>query len=169
MNDVLEQRLAAKKRDLKQMQDFLKIDMENNINSLNYEDNAINTLLNMKKLKTEIAELELILQLYIINHNWINYEKYFVSTNHACSWRLYWSLNCFCFPWSTTVHKKLTQLSPNVESRTVYVSILSLTQLIVTYNGLISPVEENTAITGTQRMCFASKTELDNVMIVPPE
>ena len=44
-----------------------------------------------------------------------------------------------------------------------------LTQLIVTYNGLISPVEENTAITGTQRMCFASKTELDNVMIVPPE
>mgnify|MGYP001702420576 FL=1 len=69
MNDVLEQRLAAKKRDLKQMQDFLKIDMENNINSLNYEDNAINTLLNMKKLKTEIAELELILQLYIINHN----------------------------------------------------------------------------------------------------
>lgn len=69
MNDLLEQRLAAKKRDLKQMQDFLKIDMENNINSLNYEDNAINTLLNMKKLKTEIAELELILQLYIINHN----------------------------------------------------------------------------------------------------
>lgn len=69
MDDVLEQRLTAKKRDLKQMQDFLKIDMENNINSQNYEDNAINTLLNMKKLKTEIAELELILQLYIINHN----------------------------------------------------------------------------------------------------
>jgi hypothetical protein len=69
MNDVLEQRLATKKRDLKQMQDFLKIDMENNINSQNYEDNAINTLLNMKKLKTEIAELEFILQLYIINYN----------------------------------------------------------------------------------------------------
>lgn len=43
--------------------------MENNINTQNYEDNAINTLLNMKKLKTEIAELELISQLYIINHN----------------------------------------------------------------------------------------------------
>lgn len=43
------------------MQAFLKIDMENNINSQNYEDNAINTLLGMKKLKTEIAELELIL------------------------------------------------------------------------------------------------------------
>ena len=51
------------------MQDYLKIDMENNINSQNYEDNAINTLLNMKKLKTEIAELELILKLYIINHD----------------------------------------------------------------------------------------------------
>ena len=51
------------------MQDYLKIDMENNINTQNYEDNAINTLLNMKKLKTEIAELELISQLYIINHN----------------------------------------------------------------------------------------------------
>lgn len=69
MKDVLEQRLTAKKQDLKQMQDFWKIDMENNINTQNYEDNAINTLLNMKKLKTEIAELELILQLYIINHN----------------------------------------------------------------------------------------------------
>ena len=69
MNDVLEQRLATKKRDLKQMQDYLKIDMENNINTQNYEDNAINTLLNMKKLKTEIADLELILQLYIANHN----------------------------------------------------------------------------------------------------
>lgn len=69
MNDVLEQRLATKKLDLKQMQDYLKIDMENNINSQNYEDNAINTLLNMKKLKTEIAELELILKLYIINHD----------------------------------------------------------------------------------------------------
>ena len=69
MNDVLEQRLAAKKLDLKQMQDYLKIDMENNINSQNYEDNAINTLLNMKKLKTEITELELILKLYIINHD----------------------------------------------------------------------------------------------------
>ena len=69
MNNVLEQRLAAKKLDLKQMQDYLKIDMENNINSQNYEDNAINTLLNMKKLKTEIAELELILKLYIINYD----------------------------------------------------------------------------------------------------
>ena len=62
MNDVLEQRLAAKKRDLENQQEYFRIDMKN-IEQSNYEDNAINALLNMKKLKTEIAELELILQL----------------------------------------------------------------------------------------------------------
>lgn len=34
-----------------------------NIEQSNYEDNAINALLCMKKLKTEIAELELVMQL----------------------------------------------------------------------------------------------------------
>ena len=62
MNDVLEQRLAAKKRDLKNQQEYFRIDMKN-IEQSNYEDNAINTLLYMKKLKTEIAELELVMQL----------------------------------------------------------------------------------------------------------
>ena len=66
MNDVLEQRLAAKKRDLGNQQENFKIDMKN-IEQSNYEDNAINALLNMKKLKTEIAELELILQLQKAN------------------------------------------------------------------------------------------------------
>ena len=66
MNDVLEQRLAAKKRDLENQQEYFKIDMKN-IEQSNYEDNAINALLNMKKLKTEIAELELILQLQKAN------------------------------------------------------------------------------------------------------
>ena len=66
MNDVLEQRLAAKKRDLGNQQEYFKIDMKN-IEQSNYEDNAINALLNMKKLKTEIAELELILQLQKAN------------------------------------------------------------------------------------------------------
>ncbi len=61
MNDVLEQRLAAKKRDLKNQQEYFRIDMKN-IEQSNYEDNAINALLYMKKLKTEIAELELLLQ-----------------------------------------------------------------------------------------------------------
>ena len=66
MNDVLEQRLAAKKRDLGNQQEYFRIYMKN-IEQSNYEDNAINALLNMKKLKTEIAELELILQLQKAN------------------------------------------------------------------------------------------------------
>ena len=62
MNDVLEQRLAAKKRDLENQQEYFTIDIKN-IEQSNYEDNAINALLYMKKLKTEIAELELVMQL----------------------------------------------------------------------------------------------------------
>lgn len=62
MNDILEQRLAAKKRDLENQQEYFRIDMKN-IEQSNYEDNAINALLYMKKLKTEIAELELVMQL----------------------------------------------------------------------------------------------------------
>ena len=62
MNDILEQRLAAKKRDLENQQKYFRIDMKN-IEQSNYEDNAINALLYMKKLKTEIAELELVVQL----------------------------------------------------------------------------------------------------------
>ena len=62
MNDVLEQRLAAKKRDLENQQEYFRIDMKN-IEQSNYEDNAINALLYMKKLKTEITELELVIQL----------------------------------------------------------------------------------------------------------
>ena len=62
MNKILRQRLAAKKRDLKNQQEYFRIDMKN-IEQSNYEDNAINELLYMKKLKTEIAELELVMQL----------------------------------------------------------------------------------------------------------
>nr|DAH71474.1 MAG TPA: hypothetical protein [Caudoviricetes sp.] len=61
MEEALEQRLAAKKRDLENKQEYFKIDIKN-IEQSNYEDNAINALLYMKKLKTEIAELELLLQ-----------------------------------------------------------------------------------------------------------
>ena len=39
-----------------------QIDMKN-INSSTYEDNAISVLLEMKKIKTEIAELDFCLQL----------------------------------------------------------------------------------------------------------
>lgn len=61
MKEALEQRLAAKKRDLENQQKYFKIDIKN-IEQSNYENNAINALLCMKKLKTEIAELELLLQ-----------------------------------------------------------------------------------------------------------
>lgn len=66
MNDILEQRLAAKKRDLENQQEYFTIYIKN-IEQSNYEDNAINALLYMKKLKTEIAELELVIQLKKIN------------------------------------------------------------------------------------------------------
>ena len=66
MTEVLEPRLAAKKRDLENQQEYFKIDIKN-IEQSNYEDNAINALLNMKKLKTEIAELELVMQLQKAN------------------------------------------------------------------------------------------------------
>lgn len=62
MKEVLEQRLAAKKQDLKNQQEYFKVDIKN-IDQSKYEDNAINILLYMKKLKTEIAELEFLLQL----------------------------------------------------------------------------------------------------------
>jgi hypothetical protein len=62
MKKVLEQRLAAKKQDLKNQQEYFKVDIKN-IDQSKYEDNAINILLYMKKLKTEIAELKLLLQL----------------------------------------------------------------------------------------------------------
>ena len=66
MNKILRQRLGAKKIDLKNQQEYFRIDMKN-IEQSNYEDNAINALLYMKKLKTEIAELELVIQLQKTN------------------------------------------------------------------------------------------------------
>ena len=62
MNEALERRLAAKKQDLKNEKEYFKIDMHH-IEQVSYEDNAINALLSMKKLKTEISELELVLQM----------------------------------------------------------------------------------------------------------
>lgn len=43
----MEQRLATKKRDLGNQQEYFRIDMKN-IEQSNYEDNAINALLCMK-------------------------------------------------------------------------------------------------------------------------
>ena len=62
MRDIIEQILGAKKRRLTRLQEYFQIDLQN-INSPTYDDYAISELLEMKRLKTEIAELELYLQL----------------------------------------------------------------------------------------------------------
>ena len=66
MKETITTRLNAKKQELKNQQEYFKIDLQH-IEQSNYENNAINALLNMKKLKTEIEELELGLQLAIIH------------------------------------------------------------------------------------------------------
>ena len=62
MREIMEQRLEEKKTKLIQLQEYFQIDLKN-INLSTYEDNAISALLEMKKVKTEIAELEFCLQL----------------------------------------------------------------------------------------------------------
>lgn len=57
MIEVMEQRLAAKKRELERQQEYFRIDIKN-MDLATYEDNAISSLLEIKKLKTEVAELE---------------------------------------------------------------------------------------------------------------
>ena len=65
----MEQRLEEKKTKLIQLQEYFQIDLKN-INLSTYEDNAISALLEMKKVKTEIAELEFCLQLKWLFHVW---------------------------------------------------------------------------------------------------
>ena len=97
MIEVMEQRLEMKKKRLEQLQEYFRIDIMN-INQSTYEDNAISALLEMKKIKTEIAELELCLQLkwliyggndymnrlYLVHDEDYNYQIV-VSANSAIS------------------------------------------------------------------------------------
>lgn len=62
MRKVMEYELETKKKRLKKLQEYFEVDMKN-INSPNYEDNAINSLLEMKKLKTEIQMIEYYLKM----------------------------------------------------------------------------------------------------------
>lgn len=73
MKEALERRLAAKKQNLQNEQEYFKIDIQH-IEQQGYEDNAISALLSMKKLKTEIEELELILQMINSCNEWIKIE-----------------------------------------------------------------------------------------------
>lgn len=62
MDEWITSRLAILREDLLKKQEYFKINIQN-IDSPTYEDNTINDLLAMKKLKTEIQQLELMLQL----------------------------------------------------------------------------------------------------------
>ena len=62
MDEWIASRLAILREDLLKKQEYFKINIQN-IDSPTYEDNTINDLLVMKKLKTEIEQLELMLQM----------------------------------------------------------------------------------------------------------
>lgn len=62
MREVMEYELQTKKNRLAKLQEYFIVDTKD-INSPKYEDNAISALLEMKKIKTEITQLEYYLQL----------------------------------------------------------------------------------------------------------
>ena len=62
MDEWITEKLKSLKEDLSKKQEIFKVNVRN-IDSPTYEDNTINDLLAMKKLKTEIEQLELMLQL----------------------------------------------------------------------------------------------------------
>lgn len=67
MNEWIIARINSLQEDLSKKQEYFKINIQN-IDSPTYEDNTINDLLVMKKLKTEIEQLELMLQMNEIFH-----------------------------------------------------------------------------------------------------
>lgn len=67
MNEWIVARINFLKEDLSKKQEYFKINIQN-MDSPTYEDNTINDLLVMKKLKTEIEQLELMLQMNEIFH-----------------------------------------------------------------------------------------------------
>lgn len=62
MREVMEYQLETKKKQLLELQGIFKFNIKY-IDSPNYEDNAMNAVLAMKKVKTEIAQIEYYLQL----------------------------------------------------------------------------------------------------------
>ena len=70
MKEWIIARINSLQEDLSKKQEYFKINIQN-IDSPTYEDNTINDLLVMKKLKTEIEQLELMLQMNEIFH-WEN-------------------------------------------------------------------------------------------------
>ena len=64
MKDIINERLNAKKNELKQKQEYFEVLCHREMNSANFERNAINDLLVMYQLKTEIKELKHLEMLY---------------------------------------------------------------------------------------------------------
>lgn len=62
MKGTMQKMLESKKRELERQQEYFRIDIKN-MDSSTYENNAISALLEMKRLKTEITQLEFCLQL----------------------------------------------------------------------------------------------------------
>lgn len=58
--DIIKQRLESKRVELKQKQDYFDVLCHSEMNTTNFERNAINDLLVMYQLKSEIKELEYI-------------------------------------------------------------------------------------------------------------
>lgn len=58
MYETIIERLENKKTELKKEQEYFTVMCHNEMNTGNFERNAINILLVMQQLKTEISELE---------------------------------------------------------------------------------------------------------------
>ncbi len=57
MREIMEYELKTKKKHLAKLQEYFRSDIKD-IDSSKYEDNAINALLEMKKVKTEIEQIK---------------------------------------------------------------------------------------------------------------
>lgn len=58
MYETVIKRLESKKEELEKEQEYFTVMCHNEMNTNNFERNAINNLLVMQQLKTEISELE---------------------------------------------------------------------------------------------------------------
>lgn len=69
MKEVLERKLQEKKKQLAHRKEIFKIMVENEVDTGNFERNAISELMLMFELKTEIKELEDIISIYNVCHS----------------------------------------------------------------------------------------------------
>lgn len=67
--DIIVKRLEDKKSELKEKQEHFLIMCNNEISSSCFERNAINDLIVMQQLKSEIEELEYIVSMYKVQTN----------------------------------------------------------------------------------------------------